>query len=191
MAESADAAHLERGMFHRRRTVFDRDHVVRSAEIRRSLGNGDPGDGYQPPGLAPRGARVYVEAQPAGSVAAGRWTHISRRRSMDFRCARAFGKMVSFAQMNLIEPVYVGKLDCIFCMNVLMYFSERAPAGDSSPLLRRARAGRIFSAGPRRDAFKFARRNSSRWSSAIAAFTASRAAAAEPRRTAMVEEGAL
>jgi chemotaxis protein methyltransferase CheR len=33
-------------------------------------------------------------------------------------------KMISFAQVNLIEPVYVGKLDCIFCMNVLMYFSE-------------------------------------------------------------------
>lgn len=33
-------------------------------------------------------------------------------------------KMISFAQMNLSEPVYVGKLDCIFCMNVLMYFSE-------------------------------------------------------------------
>ena len=33
-------------------------------------------------------------------------------------------KMISFAQMNLIEPVYVGKLDCIFCMNVLMYFSD-------------------------------------------------------------------
>ncbi|HUO35341.1 MAG TPA: protein-glutamate O-methyltransferase CheR [Candidatus Acidoferrum sp.] len=33
-------------------------------------------------------------------------------------------KMVSFAQMNLAESVYVGKFDCIFCMNVLMYFSE-------------------------------------------------------------------
>ncbi len=33
-------------------------------------------------------------------------------------------KMISFAQMNLVEPVYVGKMDCIFCMNVLMYFSE-------------------------------------------------------------------
>ena len=32
--------------------------------------------------------------------------------------------MISFAQMNLAEPVYVGKIDCIFCMNVLMYFSE-------------------------------------------------------------------
>jgi chemotaxis protein methyltransferase CheR len=33
-------------------------------------------------------------------------------------------KMISFAQMNLVEPGYVGKLDCIFCMNVLMYFSD-------------------------------------------------------------------
>jgi chemotaxis protein methyltransferase CheR len=32
-------------------------------------------------------------------------------------------RMISFAQMNLIESVYVGKFDCIFCMNVLMYFS--------------------------------------------------------------------
>lgn len=33
-------------------------------------------------------------------------------------------RVVSFAQMNLADSVYVGKLDCIFCMNVLMYFSE-------------------------------------------------------------------
>jgi chemotaxis protein methyltransferase CheR len=33
-------------------------------------------------------------------------------------------RMISFAQMNLVESVYVGKLDCIFCMNVLMYFSD-------------------------------------------------------------------
>lgn len=33
-------------------------------------------------------------------------------------------RMISFAQMNLVEPMYVGKLDCIFCMNVLMYFTE-------------------------------------------------------------------
>jgi chemotaxis protein methyltransferase CheR len=33
-------------------------------------------------------------------------------------------RMVSFAQMNLVESVYVGKFDCIFCMNVLMYFSD-------------------------------------------------------------------
>ncbi|MGA9884850.1 MAG: protein-glutamate O-methyltransferase CheR [Candidatus Acidiferrales bacterium] len=34
-------------------------------------------------------------------------------------------RMISFVQMNLVESVYVGKIDCIFCMNVLMYFSEQ------------------------------------------------------------------
>lgn len=33
-------------------------------------------------------------------------------------------KLVSFAQMNLASPVYVGRMDLIFCMNVLIYFSE-------------------------------------------------------------------
>ena len=33
-------------------------------------------------------------------------------------------RLISFAQMNLAAPMYVGKLDCIFCMNVLMYFTE-------------------------------------------------------------------
>ncbi len=34
-------------------------------------------------------------------------------------------RMISFVHMNLVESVYVGKIDCIFCMNVLMYFSEQ------------------------------------------------------------------
>ncbi len=33
-------------------------------------------------------------------------------------------KMVTFAQMNLAAAVYVGRMDLIFCMNVLIYFSE-------------------------------------------------------------------
>jgi chemotaxis protein methyltransferase CheR len=33
-------------------------------------------------------------------------------------------KMVSFAQVNLASPVYLGRMDAIFCMNVLIYFSE-------------------------------------------------------------------
>src|SRR3984893_6799788 len=33
-------------------------------------------------------------------------------------------RMISFAPMNLARSVYVGRVDCIFCMNVLMYFSE-------------------------------------------------------------------
>jgi len=33
-------------------------------------------------------------------------------------------KMVSYAQMNLTSAVYVGRMDVIFCMNVLIYFSD-------------------------------------------------------------------
>jgi chemotaxis protein methyltransferase CheR len=32
--------------------------------------------------------------------------------------------MVKFAPMNLAQPVYLGRFDCIFCMNVLIYFSD-------------------------------------------------------------------
>ena len=33
-------------------------------------------------------------------------------------------KMVTFVQMNLASPVYVGRMDLVFCMSVLIYFSE-------------------------------------------------------------------
>src|ERR1700731_1414787 len=33
-------------------------------------------------------------------------------------------KMVNFTQMNLASAVYVGRMDIIFCMNVMIYFSE-------------------------------------------------------------------
>jgi chemotaxis protein methyltransferase CheR len=32
--------------------------------------------------------------------------------------------MVSFAPLNLAQTVYMGRFDCIFCMNVLIYFSD-------------------------------------------------------------------
>lgn len=32
--------------------------------------------------------------------------------------------LVSFAQMNLAQAVYMGRFDIIFCMNVMIYFSE-------------------------------------------------------------------
>jgi chemotaxis protein methyltransferase CheR len=38
-------------------------------------------------------------------------------------------EMVNFAPMNLAQPVYIGRFDCIFCMNVLIYFSEQRRAG--------------------------------------------------------------
>ena len=33
-------------------------------------------------------------------------------------------KMITFTQMNLASAVYVGRMDVIFCMNVLIYFAE-------------------------------------------------------------------
>lgn len=36
--------------------------------------------------------------------------------------------MVTFAPMNLAQVVYMGKFDCIFCMNVLIYFSQELQA---------------------------------------------------------------
>ncbi len=36
--------------------------------------------------------------------------------------------LLSFAPMNLAQPVYLGHFDCIFCMNVLIYFSEQRRA---------------------------------------------------------------
>jgi len=36
--------------------------------------------------------------------------------------------LVSFAPMNLAQSVYVGRFDCIFCMNVLIYFSDEKRA---------------------------------------------------------------
>lgn len=33
-------------------------------------------------------------------------------------------KLITFAQVNLASAVYVGRMDLIFCMNVLIYFSE-------------------------------------------------------------------
>ena len=33
-------------------------------------------------------------------------------------------RLVRFAPMNLAEPVYAGRMDLIFCMNVMIYFTE-------------------------------------------------------------------
>ena len=92
--------------------------------------------------------------------------------------------------MNLAEAVYVGKIDCIFCMNVLMYFSgERRLA-----ILRRfydaLEPGGYFLLG-----------HAETLSNSPVAFEPvvlgdcrlyrKPGAAVEPRRAAMVKEGAL
>lgn len=41
----------------------------------------------------------------------------------DYAVKPRIRRVVSFAPMNLAQAVYLGKLDCIFCMNVMIYFS--------------------------------------------------------------------
>jgi chemotaxis protein methyltransferase CheR len=36
--------------------------------------------------------------------------------------------LITFAPLNLAQMVYMGRFDCIFCMNVLIYFSENLRA---------------------------------------------------------------
>lgn len=42
----------------------------------------------------------------------------------EFRVKPKMRNMITFAQMNLAQMVYMGRFDCIFCMNVLIYFSD-------------------------------------------------------------------
>jgi chemotaxis protein methyltransferase CheR len=42
----------------------------------------------------------------------------------DYQVKPVLRGMVKFAPMNLAQPVYLGRFDCIFCMNVLIYFGE-------------------------------------------------------------------
>ena len=41
-----------------------------------------------------------------------------------FQLQPAIRGQVSFVVMNLVQALYLGRMDCIFCMNVLMYFSQ-------------------------------------------------------------------
>ncbi|HEV2289602.1 MAG TPA: protein-glutamate O-methyltransferase CheR [Candidatus Acidoferrales bacterium] len=50
-------------------------------------------------------------------------THFSAAGS-EFVVRPKLRRMVSFAPMNLAQAVYLGRLDIIFCMNVMIYFSE-------------------------------------------------------------------
>ena len=55
------------------------------------------------------------------------------RAGDQFAVSPSLRNLVTFAPMNLAQVVYMGKFDCIFCMNVLIYFSEERQA----QLLRR------------------------------------------------------
>jgi chemotaxis protein methyltransferase CheR len=50
------------------------------------------------------------------------------RGSGNFVVKPQIRNLVTFAPMNLTQVVYMGKFDCIFCMNVLIYFSPERQA---------------------------------------------------------------
>jgi chemotaxis protein methyltransferase CheR len=50
------------------------------------------------------------------------------RSNGDYAIKPRIRNMITFAPMNLAQVVYMGKFDCIFCMNVLIYFSEERQA---------------------------------------------------------------
>ncbi len=42
----------------------------------------------------------------------------------NFKVKPQLRQMIKFAPMNLAQQVYLGRFECIFCMNVLIYFSD-------------------------------------------------------------------
>lgn len=54
--------------------------------------------------------------------------HFSRISDHQYQVKPRIRNMVTFAPMNLAQMVYMGRFDCIFCMNVLIYFSEELRA---------------------------------------------------------------
>ncbi len=46
------------------------------------------------------------------------------RKNDHYQIKPRIRRMVKFAPMNLARSVYLGRMDCIFCMNVMIYFSE-------------------------------------------------------------------
>jgi len=53
--------------------------------------------------------------------------HFSRTGD-EFMVRPRIRNMVTYAPMNLAQVTYMGRFDCIFCMNVLIYFSEERQA---------------------------------------------------------------
>jgi len=50
------------------------------------------------------------------------------RSGADYVVRRKLRELITFAPMNLAHMVYMGRFDCIFCMNVLIYFSQELRA---------------------------------------------------------------
>lgn len=54
--------------------------------------------------------------------------HFTQVGANEFEVKSKLKNMINFAQMNLAQMVYMGRFDFIFCMNVLIYFSDELRA---------------------------------------------------------------
>ena len=70
---------------------------------------------------------VYPARELAGLNPRQRETHFVRDGE-NYKVKPRIKQMVTFAPLNLAQAVYMGRFDVIFCMNVLIYFSEERRA---------------------------------------------------------------
>src|SRR6266403_5187908 len=68
--------------------------------------------------------RGIYKGRSIGSVSEKQLANHFTEVSGGYQVKPRLSKMISFTQMNLASAVYVGRMDMIFCMNVLIYFSE-------------------------------------------------------------------
>jgi chemotaxis protein methyltransferase CheR len=71
--------------------------------------------------IAERG--VYSRRDLGSLTAEQVGAHFTQINAHDFEVKPKLRNMITFAQMNLAQMVYMGRFDCICCMNVLIYFS--------------------------------------------------------------------
>ena len=69
-------------------------------------------------------ARGVYSGRSLGSVSPEQLSAHFTKGSDGYQVKSRLRKLVTFTQMNLAAAVYVGRMDMIFCMNVLIYFSE-------------------------------------------------------------------
>ena len=124
LGQGSGIAHLERGLCQRRRAVLDRTEHLRGDRLRQRH--------WTPASRPPTSAAKPWSAPTAESIASACWKIFRRpqianyftRKRDGYKVKPVLREMVKFAPMNLAQPLYLGRFDCIFCMNVLIYFSE-------------------------------------------------------------------
>jgi chemotaxis protein methyltransferase CheR len=94
-------------------------------------------DDWEPAILATDVSRAALQRAERGAYSKNRLRGLSAaqieacfsRKNGEYVVKPEIRSLVSFAPLNLAEAVYPGRFDCIFCMNVLIYFSaERRTA---------------------------------------------------------------